>query len=942
MRSPWTRRHVSLIAGLAAAVVAGCSPELPREAGSSGTAEGVHSEEMGIEITGSVADARLGEAVGGAVIFPVADLEGTVAGALPAGRPQAKTGRDGGFRFEVAANSWAALECRAAGFAVARHPLHKDGAERMHVTFALQPGGAIAGRVLHAGTGAPVPGVALRARPLDSTGERSGALVFRAESGDDGGFEIAGMPQGGYEVELLAREAGLRIMGPVRREVEVSAEREPAAVEYRVYEGAAVRGTVVGMTSEPVAGAQVRLLPGSRTTTEAAAAGSETTQASAQGNTTDGDGRFVVAGLAYDTPYRLYASAEDHAPAVSGVFRLTPGAATPNIALVLLPGSIVEGHIGFSRYRPAPDVVLRLEPLPGTPIHGLPPQESKADAEGAFGFPHVAPGLYRVTPLREDGTPLEEDAVELHVDGVSDAEHQTLRISLREWQGNGEDRPKAVLEGVVLDPVGEPAGGVTVEVRDHATGEVLRVAKADEAGRFRAKGMVVDAYALTVDSDVGTATMAAAAPGQEITLRLAPPIRVEGVVRMPGGEAAPGAKVELVPQRLEEPVTPETVLRMALFRESPTSTEADAEGRFVFVNVRPGAYVAQASVETALKGASSPFVVGDGEAPLPPLVVDLHVELGIEGRVEDSSGEPVRGAVVRLQPWPRDAFGAFLDTIMPLEIQDSAARARTGRKGTFRLEGLAPGDYRIAVTHPDYALLWRGPVKVAGAGAQPQERFTLLEGGRVEGVAVAGAIPRENVTVQLLGEKELRSAVTDAEGVFSVEHIAPGEYLVNEVNPKHREAARAFQAFAMTPRVVVVDEGATVSLRLDADAGAVVRGIVKGAGLDELVLVSLRLPDGPAPDEIDPMQVSEVINAARFIVGQSLAGPDGSFVLRRIPPETYTLDVVSIALDAREPDLRAMLEADRTPRLQIPVTVGEEPVELNLNVEPVRRPAPPA
>ncbi len=207
---------------------------------------------------------------------------------------------------------------------------------------------------------------------------------------------------------------------------------------------------------------------------------------------------------------------------------------------------------------------------------------------------------------------------------------------------------------------------------------------------MRAASRLFPAFLLT------TMTVAAQSPSiQQIPRDTKQPVtgtaRLSGrVVAADANKALVRAVVQLVPAGTDE----------------PRWVWTDADGRWQFSRVPTGRYtllISKTGYVTLRYGQSRPFepgkpiVVGDGQV-LDRLDVALPRGAAIAGRIADEHGNPMAGAVVaamryryaagqrRLAPVTEGLF-AFL----------TGVGAITDDLGQYRLHGLSPGDYYVAV-----------------------------------------------------------------------------------------------------------------------------------------------------------------------------------------------------------------------------------------------------
>jgi hypothetical protein len=167
------------------------------------------------------------------------------------------------------------------------------------------------------------------------------------------------------------------------------------------------------------------------------------------------------------------------------------------------------------------------------------------------------------------------------------------------------------------------------------------------------------------------------------------------------------------------------------------------------------------------------------EHPLPALrdgrtdVGTLHLPDGttVTGVVRGPDG-PVAGATVTLgEPRVVGTSGATSARYLPSLV------AETADDGSFRLESITPGDWRLQAERPGLGLAWLViPVPEAGlAGIE----LTLQRSGSIAG-QVQGAGGEALTMMHLLVYRDLTSlnVMTDWTGNFSVADLAPGAYRV--------------------------------------------------------------------------------------------------------------------------------------------------------------------
>jgi len=242
-------------------------------------------------------------------------------------------------------------------------------------------------------------------------------------------------------------------------------------------------------------------------------------------------------------------------------------------------------------------------------------------------------------------------------------------------------------------------------------------------------------------------------------------------------------------------VTGEPILRAHVALRGPAGRNgqnfavlSDADGKFTMTPVPPGTYTLVGERIGFLSFGIGGVTVAAGD-----LKTDFKLKLtptgAVSGRVLDSQGEPVQGAIVRV------------------ESSAGSQTANTDEQGRYRVFGLRPGKYRVqakperqgfgvevrtdgskdvhhAATYYSDALTRAGArlvdVTPAGELAGIDIRLAVTPvisiSGRVSGL---GAKQRATVEVTSAGDREDGPpAVVRADGTFLVSPVDPGKYYV--------------------------------------------------------------------------------------------------------------------------------------------------------------------
>jgi hypothetical protein len=271
------------------------------------------------------------------------------------------------------------------------------------------------------------------------------------------------------------------------------------------------------------------------------------------------------------------------------------------------------------------------------------------------------------------------------------------------------------------------------------------------------------------------------------------------------GEPAGGAQLRLAPRAWSATVI------------LPTAT-ADARGGFDIAGVVPGSYLLLAT--TSIPSAPA----AEGAPPAPPLPISGNLEVEVGGTSVQNvqlllapgvalSGRVLMEGFTKAAPAaaPGGLRGLSVSLVREPDIVGlpaSQARGAVQADGTFALQNVAPGEYRVYVPPLLATFQWGAPgippalqnayVKAIRAGntdgldsrlrisgsAVSEIVVTLGPAGRLEGVASNDRRePMSNVSVVLIPEGALRqrgdlyrSASTDLSGRFRMQGVSPGSY----------------------------------------------------------------------------------------------------------------------------------------------------------------------
>jgi protocatechuate 3,4-dioxygenase beta subunit len=774
------------------------------------------------------------------------------------------------------------------------------------------------------GSGFGIGNAIVEALPRDP-----GSIPRRTRTREDGSYLIAGIETGAYTLRVDAREQGFASPATGALEIEVAPNLVRGVTDFALDEGAVVTGTVTDGADRPVAGAMVTVTPEQMLQTGVSSEGATEAPAKPLLEALTGkDGRYTLGGLVYDRPYRLRVRAPGHDDDGGTAVRIPPGGSPRSMDVRLAPAQSVRGEVLDADSQPVAGHPVRLLPSPGAVVRGqaLAPLETVTGEDGGFVFENLGPGEYLVQSGTEEPYAPPADSDRCIVFTVGDEPVGPLVLVC---PPPAEPGGETALQGQVLRPDSLPAPGVQLTaVRPGDPDTVAGVT--DEEGRFRlgvVPGSVHDLYAR---GPAGVGELHDVAAGQEVTLRLEPPARISGLVTDARGGPIEGCTITLRPWGTGGTARPEDLMIRSHADLAAEAGLTDSAGRFEIGGVIPGVYGVRAASPAGESGETEPFPVAAGQ-DIDGILVEVTPAIVFSGVVRDTRGRPVAEALVKLVRGADGQVEGFMDSLLPAGTRRAEADATTDRHGHFQMDEVHPGKYRVIVTHARHAPHQSPEPLVVRAGESlPEHEVTLARGGEVRGVYTDAGTPREGVLIQLVGPGGSKSATTGPDGSFRIGAVSEGAYLVHVNDPDKARAQTGVSGMSSRPVVVDVSEGETTTVLLPGEGGTTVSGMVSGIPGDRVALVALQRPGAPDAAATDPTDIAATVEAARYLAGQALAGPDGAFRLEQVPPGPHVIEVYLIAIDPARPDLNALLATDRTPKIRQGVEVGEEPMQIQL------------
>ena len=488
----------------------------------------------------------------------------------------------------------------------------------------------------------------------------------------------------------------------------------------------------------------------------------------------DAAGRFELAEVPAGR-VELFARTPAGAMAEGTSFDLPVGGSREDVELRVLATGIVAGHVLDPDGRPAVGATIVCINNQDTEDRAF--RVTSSDGDGRFRLPGVRPGKrqltaqlppYRLT-RRDVDVPEGEVSVEI-----------TLERGL-------------AVRGVVVDAGGEPVADVRVGVVGGTDERGAPWPTTDGSGRFETSGLAPGTYRV-IASKEGYPRSELPEP---ITLLDAD---VDGIVlRLEGGGAVFGTLRGIEFDDLADASV------MARGAGGFARSSVDYNAGYRLEGLADGDWQVTATVESTGKRASGMATVGPGARE-----VELDLEFGsgftLSGRVI-RRGEPVSGAYVVASG---TGFGG-------------SPRGTTLGDGSFRLEGLSAGIYRVSASDP----LGGGSAETTVAIEDDTEVDLTLAAARLEGAVVSSLdrAPIRGATVSLIRSeadpsptlwRPKLSGTTDVEGAYRLADVALGSYRVTV-------RAEGFAAAEGTYEVRSEDQADRIDFALDPNEGATLR-----------------------------------------------------------------------------------------------------------------------
>ncbi len=538
---------------------------------------------------------------------------------------------------------------------------------------------------------------------------------------------------------------------------------------------------------------------------------------------TDADGNYVLEDIAAGTNYVITASHPDYAQGERLISALGKGeSVVPEI--VLTPGSTLKGMVNsLVTQTPLAGATVELWDILNT--NYLDASQKKPWASVTTD----ANGNYEIKTVHFTSFELVCSAAG-HATQVKREQQIFLQAPAEGNRIFNFDMPAAhSIRGVVTDARGTPIADVRIEgdqinQAPNAPSSRSNVQSKGD-GTFELASLGEGTYQLTAQKKGFSQKLVGQFPADANDVRVQ--LESRGIVRGKTHDATGRAatRFQLMLKAVREDKAWPT---------NQTQSFNSANGSFEFVDVEPGQYEMEATVDGFAPSSSAKFFV-DRDHPTENIEIILRQGGGLSGRVMSSKGEPVAGAEVNVEEnGYQDNFLSKIFAEMPGSAAPRIQKARTRKDGSFLIEHLDATSSPIqisvkamgftAVTKPEVALT-EGQVTDIGI-------VTLSSGGEIHGRCVdqsgkpffdgsitASLVPDPNNPASqtaALGSQQTRKP--DYDGRFILTNLPPGEWklslMAEQVDGQPVNPLLAAMLASKTEKTVVVRDGVATDVTL--------------------------------------------------------------------------------------------------------------------------------
>ncbi|MCX7044531.1 MAG: carboxypeptidase-like regulatory domain-containing protein [Candidatus Sumerlaeota bacterium] len=593
-----------------------------------------------------------------------------------------RTDAEGKFRFEDLSNRKALVQISGKGWTALSN---KDIPLDQETRFVMKDGGVIKGRVVEAGTDAPVKSFTVKS--CNSVLWEDSYGVGMLFNSGDGSFTLYDLQQG-QSYSLVAQARGF--IPEQQEELKATAESDAKPVDFKLSKGVETKGVVFdAATQKPIAGAKVSLYGDSeengRHYFSDDASGGEAIH-----TLTDKQGAFSF--MEGENPGAIAIKAEKYASlAIAPEDRVQYGGVHV-LRIGLKTGGSVQGTVTFggkpvdeanvslsknNRSWAASDIVIDDQSL-----------QAQTDANGLYQIFGLSAGGYEMFVNKGDEKLSFNKSSRFR---LADGEIKTLDISV--------EGGSAILFGRVLKgqtPI--PEANISLSAQFKGAG-LSRNASTDEKGEYRIEGLEEGKYSVSV-------YVSNPVPDSGSDNNLSEEIEIKGETRRDFNMADKHRVTmkiifEGIPDSMKPPAIKYANLMKKELREEDTADKIDtnayshdiSDNQLFFEGNFKGKYTLQINCEIAEgQGFSQqrPELLPLDNRKAEQDLGEIHIQYGgagaLKGFVLDISGKPLEGAQISLSSAGGEGAGA------------ASYNASSNEQGHYEILGLRDGSYNAYIT----------------------------------------------------------------------------------------------------------------------------------------------------------------------------------------------------------------------------------------------------
>lgn len=851
----------------------------------------------------------------------------------------ARSTLDGSFAFTLGNNDLPAwIIAGGEGLETVLESIDAASAGTIEVTIELGPGSEVSGLVIERETGMPAVGMEVIATPSQDV--QGGFLAGLNVTGprvlvrEDGTYQMSGLAE--REYKIVPKSGGTEFLNVPMSQAKRVLPRpgQPAHdIDFEVLRGGTIEGRVSDSAGTALHKVVVTASPTSFLDDILGGSGDALAELGSHVVQTDKKGEFKLIGIPLGREYVIVANSDDHAAGQSDGVSLTREQRSRRVEITLSNGATIRGTVRTPEGRPAADVTVLASPDYTGIIAGNITQaiastalNTQTDAEGRFVLDHVPVGTFSIRAGDVNSfSALGGGGVELEVTGEEEINGVELVLV---GATDSEDGPRIV--GIVVDDTGTGIEDVRLETSvvsiDFTKMESTRT---DAEGKFEIRGF--DGRSVTIEATKQgyvRQVISVSSDPDAIRIVMPRPASVSGIVRTPDG-SAPGVPFQVSWNELDDQETMDNLDVQGFLPTLSDNTkwiDGKAGGEF--------ALPAVPSTRVEIIARASGFADGStGEMFLAPgqevTGVEIYLTAGatVTGRVMVQEGGVAAHAGIAMNESGGDEAAEAYAAILP-GLSGGGESESADVNGVYRIHPVNAGKYKIVASLSGYAPSAPTTISVGGGEVVQVPDIVLVRGGTIQGTVTRLGEPRSGMMVQIVGSGPMRMDTTGADGTYSLDSLAPGEYMV-AVTDMSGMLTGGGMSYKSTN--VDIGDGEIETVDFDFGHGFTVRGKITNFSPGAAMMATLRIPGGPGPEDYDPLDMQAAIAAGKFQRGVGMIQPDGTFMMSDIEPGEYILEVPRLPDNIM--DMAAYSRMDRTPSHRSTIRIGEENKEVEIEID---------